>query len=52
MTEVRLTNRGRMVAFIMQRYMIDGRSLTLEEAEDLLARLDTEADYLGAYVDD
>ena len=47
---VQLTNKGRLVVLIMRRYEIDGVPLSLEQAEGLLERLDTGADYLGAYV--
>lgn len=48
-----LTPTGRLLSLIQARYRTyDDEPLTLEDAENLLARLDTEADYLGAYVDD
>lgn len=41
-----------LVDAIQRRYAIDGEPITLQEAERLLLRLDTEADYLGAYIND
>lgn len=47
-----LTPTGRLVSLIQCRYRTyDGEPLTLQNAEQLLGRLDQEADYLGAYVD-
>jgi hypothetical protein len=45
-------DRAELVDVIQRRYKIDGAPLGLDDAERLIERLDTEADYLGAYVDD
>jgi hypothetical protein len=45
-------NRNFLLELIRLRYKIDGEPLTEQEAQSLLDRLDQEADYLGAYVDD
>lgn len=39
-----------LIQLIAERYEVDGRSLTDQEAEDLLLRMDTEADYYGAVI--
>ena len=41
-----------LIQLIAERYEIDGHSLSDQEADELLQRLDTEADYLGANVRD
>lgn len=43
--------RRDIVELIQLRYAIDGASITMQDAEQLMDRLDQEADYLGAYVD-
>lgn len=47
---VQLTDRGKLAVLLMRRYKIDGCPISLDDAERLIERLDTEADYLGAYV--
>ena len=52
MTEHSDDIRNKLIKLILSRYEIDGCSLTEDEAWELLDRLDTEAEYLGAYVSD
>ena len=42
--------RRELIYMIQLRYELDGRPLSLQDAEELLGRLDQEVDYLGGYV--
>jgi hypothetical protein len=44
--------RRELVYMIQLRYELDGKPLSLQDAEDLLGRLDQEVDYLGGYIRD
>lgn len=46
------TVRSELLYWIQVRYEIDGKPLGIQDAEDLLGRLDQEVDYLGGYIRD
>ena len=46
------TVRSEIIYWIQVRYELDGKPLGLQDAEDLLDRLDQEVDYLGGYIRD
>lgn len=46
------TVRAELLYWIQVRYELDGQPLSLQDAEDLLDRLDQEVDYLGGYIRD